>query len=416
MATSRSRSGSSAPHRGSRRWDIALYGASGFVGRQTVAYLARHAPDVRLVLAGRDAARLQAVAAAAGLSDAAVVVADAHDATALSALARQVHVVLSSAGPYSIFGSALVAACVDARTHYCDITGETTWVRELIDRHHEQAAATGARIVPFCGFDSVPADIGTWLLTREALARLGEPCVQVKAAYSMKGGFNGGTVATMLHIARTDTARRFHEPFLLNPVDSVPADVGTHQDPFAPHHDADFRAWVGPFVMGPINTRVVRRSAALAQARGDAGYGPGFRYQEFMRFGRGPAAAVAAAGFSAGLMGGLGLVNHAPGRRLAETLMPAPGEGPSEAQMDGGFFRCDLVAHTASGHELRARVADQGDPGNRATTKFVCESALALLQGPVDGPAGVMTPASALGDELVRRLRAAGMTVELRDA
>lgn len=404
-----------------RRWDVVIYGASGFVGRQAAAYLARHAPRLRVALAGRNEAKLRevaiAAAGAANIAPADVVVADAQDRAALRALAGQAHVVLACAGPFSIHGSEVVAACVAERAHYCDITGETTWVRGLIERHHAQALADGTCIVPFSGFDSVPADIGSWLLTRQALAEHGEPCLLVKAAYTMKGGFNGGTIATLLHIAKTDKTRSFHNPFLLNPEGLVPADVAAHQDPFAPHHDADFRAWVGPFLMGPINTRVVRRSAALALARGDRGYGADFHYQEFMRFGRGPAAAVAAASFSAGLMGGMGMVNHQAGRKLAERFMPAPGEGPSEAEMDGGFFRCDLVGYTTSGHTLRARVADLGDPGNRATTKFVCETALALLARDAKAQGergGVLTPASALGDALVARLRAAGMTLEIR--
>jgi short subunit dehydrogenase-like uncharacterized protein len=398
-----------------RRWTVVVYGASGFVGRQCAAYLARHAPGVKLALAGRDAAKLREVAAAAGLSEDDIVVADAHDAAALDALTARTRVLLSCAGPYSVYGSEVVAACVRQRTHYCDITGETTWVRGLIERHHEQAARDGTRIVPFCGFDSVPADIGTWLLTREALARFDEPCVNVKAAYVMKGGFNGGTLATLLHVAETDRKRSFFDPFLLNPKGSVPSDVAAHADPFAPHHDADFRAWVGPFVMGAINTRVVRRSAALALLSGDRGYGADFHYQEYMRFGRGPAAAVAAATFSAGLLSGAGMARLKPWRRLAQRFMPKPGEGPSVASMDSGFFRCDLVGYTSAGHALRARVADQGDPGNRATTKFVCEAALTLAGLDSQAPAGVLTPASALDGALVERLRQAGMTLEIRD-
>lgn len=401
-----------------RRWDIVVYGATGFVGRQAVAYLAAHAPGIKVALAGRNEAKLREAATAAGVPGADIVVANARDAAALDVLTAQTRVMLACAGPYSVHGSEVVAACVRQRTHYCDITGETTWVRGLIDRHHAQAARDGTRIVPFCGFDSVPADIGTWLLTREALTRFDEPCTNVKAAYTLKGGFNGGTIATALHTIETDRTRSFQKPFLLNPEGSVPADAAAHADPFAPHHDADFRAWVGPFVMGAINTRVVRRSAALALLAGDRGYGADFHYQEYMRFGRGPAAAVTAATFSAGLLSGVGLASIQPWRRLAMRFLPKPGEGPSKQSMDSGFFRCDLVGYTSGGHALRARVADQGDPGNRATTKFVCEAALALADtaaAPAGAPGGVLTPASALGDALVARLRAAGMLLEIRD-
>jgi short subunit dehydrogenase-like uncharacterized protein len=185
----------------------------------------------------------------------------------------------------------------------------------------------------------------------------------------------------------------------------------------APHRDADFDAWLGPFVMGPVNTRVVRRTAALMKARGDAAYGAHFSYQEYLRFGRGPLAAAAATGVSVGMGMGQAAMRFKTGRALARAVAVAPGEGPSERTMDGGSFRCELVGKTASGKVVRGRVAGQGDPGNRATTKFVCESALALaLQQPaLPGGAhggGVLTPASGLGAVLAQRLLAVGITVE----
>ena len=404
----------------SRPLDLVLFGATGFVGRQTVAYLAQHGQGLNWGLAGRDRTRLEAVraAAGAGAAHAAIVVADAGDAAALDALAAQARVVLSTAGPFALHGTALVEACVRQRTHYVDITGETPWVRSLIDRHDAQARADGTRIIPCCGFDSVPSDLGTWLLTQGMRDRFGEPCAEVNAAFSMRGGFNGGTVASMLNLMASGQGERLADPFLLNPPGTVPDATAPHRDPTRPRLHPDFRAWVGPFLMGAVNTRVVRRTVALMQARGDTALAPGFRYQEYQRFGPGPVAAVAAHV----LGGAFGLVPRLmrfdAGRRLAARLAPAPGEGPSEAQMDGGGFRCELVGHSSSGRVLRARVAMKGDPGNRATTVFVCESALALVRDgaelPPDG--GVLTPASALGPVLLRRLRAAGVTMELSAA
>lgn len=404
----------------SRSHDLILYGATGFVGRQTVAYLARHGAGLRWALGGRDAGRLEAVRAAAGpgAEQAGIVVADATDAAALDALASQARVVLSTAGPFALYGTALVDACVRHRTHYVDITGETPWVRSLIDRHDAQAREDGTRIIPCCGFDSVPSDLGTWLLTQGMRDRFAEPCAEVNAAFSMRGGFNGGTVASMLNLMDAGEGERLADPFLLNPAGTAPADAGRHRDPVRPRVHRDFRAWVGPFLMGPVNTRVVRRSVALLQARGDTACAPGFRYQEYQRFGPGPAAGAMAyaLGGAFGLM--QGLMRHPAGRRLAARIAPKPGEGPSEARMDNGGFRCELVGHSQSGRLLRARVAMKGDPGNRATTVFVCESALALArdidQLPPDG--GVLTPASGLGPVLVRRLRAAGVTMELSAA
>jgi short subunit dehydrogenase-like uncharacterized protein len=397
-----------------RPFDVVLYGASGFVGRQTVAYFAQRAGGLRWAVAGRTAARLQAVRQACGAARAGVVVADAADAAALDALAAQTHVVLSTAGPFARHGSKLVAACVRHGTHYVDITGETPWVREMIDRHHEAAARCGTRIVPGCGFDSVPSDLGAWQVAQALWQRHGERCASVKACYSLRGGLNGGTFASLVNMLETGRSRELADPFLLNPPGTAPADPLPHADPLAPHRDADFDAWLGPFFMGPINTRVVRRTVALS---GQAPFAPDFRYQEYLRFGRGPGAALAAAGVGFGTLAGQGALAFGPLRRLATALAPAPGEGPSERAMDRGSFRCDLIGVGERGTLQRGCIAGQGDPGNRATTTFVCESALALAVDAAALPGGaafggVLTPATAFGAVLAARLRGAGMTVE----
>jgi short subunit dehydrogenase-like uncharacterized protein len=263
-----------------RAYDVVLYGASGFVGRQTVAYFAQHAGHLRWALAGRNEARLKQAreAAGAGAAKAGLVVADAADDKALAALAAQTKVVASTAGPFALYGSALVAACVAHGTHYCDITGETLWVRAMIDRHHEQAAEQGTRIVPCCGFDSVPSDIGALLVAEAVKREGGERCISVKACHSIRGGLNGGTLASLLNIAEAGELDRLGDPFLLNPEGPLPADRRAHADPLAPRHDSDFDAWLAPFVMAAINTRIVRRSVALAGAR--SAYAPGMVYQE----------------------------------------------------------------------------------------------------------------------------------------
>ncbi len=393
-------------------FDVVLYGASGFVGRQTVAHFAAHAGGLRWALAGRNRDKLVAARTAAGpgAASAGIIVADAADAAALDALANSTRVVLSTAGPFALYGSELVKACVARRTHYVDITGETPWVRSMIDLHHDRAARDGTRIVPCCGFDSVPSDLGAFLVEQQ-LESLGEKCVQVKAAFSLRGGFNGGTLASALNMLDEGQTRRMADPWLLSPSgDERPVPTPADQDPFSPVHDADFDCWLGPFFMGPVNTRVVRRSAALL------GYGPQFHYQEYLRFGKGAGAALTAAGVSAGMMASQGALRLAPVRALARRFAPAPGEGPSEARMDKGSFRCALVGHGDRGARVRATVASRGDPGNRATTQMVCEAALALAQDESRLPGGkrrggVLTPASAFGDVLVQRLRALGMTL-----
>ena len=403
----------------SRTYDLVLYGATGFVGRQTVAYIAQHpevqASGLRWALAGRSREKLEAVRDACNAPQAGIVVAEAHDTQALAALALDAAVVLSTAGPFALYGSTLVAACVEHGTHYVDITGETPWVRDLIAQHDESARRNGARIIPFCGFDSIPSELSVHLAHATMRQRYGVPCISVKSAFSFRGGVNGGTLASLFNMLATGQAGALADPFLLNPVGTQPGDPAAHADPMGPRHDGDFDAWLGPFFMAPINTRVVRRSAALL------GYGPDFSYQEYLRLGRGPVAAVAATTLSMAAASQAAL-RFSPLRALAQKLSPAPGSGPSEARMDGGSFRCQWVGKSATGHTVRGVIADQGDPGNRATTKMLCESALALAlqrhELPNQRPGGrlhggLLTPASGMGEVLVQRLRKAGMALDV---
>jgi short subunit dehydrogenase-like uncharacterized protein len=406
------RSAKAGPGR-KRRYDVVLYGASGFVGRQTVAYFAQHAGGLRWALAGRNARKLEQ---ARGDANAGLIVADAADDDALAAVAAQTRVVLSTAGPFALHGSALVAACVEHGTHYCDITGETPWVRAMIDRHHARAAAQGTRIVPCCGFDSVPSDIGALLVADAVKHESGERCVRIKACHSIRGGLNGGTLASLLNIAEAGALDRLGDPFLLNPEGPWPADRGAHADPLAPRHDSDFDAWLAPFVMAAINTRIVRRSVALTPSRGSP-YAPGLVYQEFLRTGRGPLGAALAAGMAGGIGVGIVGMRSSVWRAAMRKLLPAPGEGPSERAMDNGSFACELIGESENGTQVRGRIAGRGDPGNRATTLFACEAAMALAGDARKLPGGakrggVLTPATALGLPYAKRLAAAGMTVE----
>lgn len=411
-----------------RQFDVVLFGATGFVGRQTAAYFAGHADvkssGLRWALAGRNQAKLEEVRKnTVGAKDAGVVVAAADDIAALNALAKNARVVLSTAGPFALYGEQLVAACVRHGTHYVDITGETPWVSGLIAQHHATAARQGTRIIPFCGFDSVPSDLGAFMLVQAMQANYGTPCVDVKAAFSLKGGVNGGTLASLFNLMGSAQAAAMRNVFLLNPPGTQPAHIAAHADPVLPAHDRQFNAWLGPFFMSVVNTRVVRRSAALLG--NSVGYGEGngadFHYQEYLRVGRGLTAAAAASTLS-GSMAISQLAMKLPAmRKLVAAVAPKAGYGPSVASMDGGSFRCELVATNAAGNEMRGLIADQGDPGNRATTKMVCEAALCLALefdslpgGSTAG--GVLTPATALGNTLVQRLRRAGMQLSVNES
>lgn len=403
-----------------RDYDVVLYGASGFTGKQTVAYFAQHAPNVRWALAGRNREKLAAVKAETGVK-ADILVADSQDQAALDAIAARAQVVLTTAGPFALYGTKLVDACVRHQTHYVDITGETVWVRELIDRYHAEAAKTGTRIIPFCGFDSIPSDLGAYLIARHIQQQFGSACRSVKAYFQMAGGLNGGTLATAFNLYESGQAALARNPFLLNPTkdDTRPAHyrnaVQQNQDPVAPHYDSELGAWVAPFVMGPINTRVVRRSQALFN-EWQAGYGADFTYQEYTKF-NGPLGWLPAAGLATGATV-FELALQSPLRPFLKTVLPAPGQGPSEKTMNEGWFRCELLGIAADGRQVRGVIKDKGDPGNRATVKFLCESALCLVGDVIELPGGakrggLLTPATGLGDVLVGRLRKAGMVLEV---
>ena len=387
-----------------RKYDLVLYGASGFTGRQTVEYCRQFAPPgLRWAIAGRNRSKLESVNSAR----ADVLVADAQDDHALNSLAEQARVVLSTAGPFSLYGTKLVDACARNRTHYCDITGETPWIRQQIDRHHAQAAADGTRIVPGCGFDSIPSDFGAWLMSRHVHEQLQSECVSVAAYFRVGGGINGGTLASLFHMLETNQMVIARDPFLLDPDPAAHSaeERSRNADPTGVHYDEDLKKWVGPFLMGSINTRVVRRTQALLGTR--------FDYQEYSKFGSSRTArstVVAGKVFESIAASGIG-------RRILKRLLPKPGEGPSQKVMDGGFFECEFVATATSGRRARGILKGQGDAGNRITVKCLCESAFVLALShtanadlrPLRG-GGVLTPVTGLGEELVVRLAKAGIT------
>jgi short subunit dehydrogenase-like uncharacterized protein len=388
-----------------RKYDIVLYGASGFTGRQTVEYCRRFAPPgLRWAIAGRNRAKLESVNSA-GVD---VLVADAQDDEALQQLAEQARVVATTAGPFSLYGTQLVDACVRSRTHYCDITGETPWVRGLIDRHHAQAQADGTRIVPSCGFDSIPSDFGAWLVSRRIREVSASECVSVSAYFRLGGGFNGGTLASYFNLMETGQIAIARDPFLLDP------DPGAHTaeerarnaDPAGVRYDAELQAWTAPFLMGSVNTRVVRRTQALQGTR--------FDYQEYSKFNRASRARVV-------VFGGKvfdSISGSRLGRRTIRRFLPQPGEGPSEEVMNAGFFKCEFIGLATSGARVRGIFKGQGDAGNRITVKCLCESAFVLALGASDslraksGFGGVLTPVTGLGEELMGRLAGAGITFE----
>ena len=387
---------------------LILFGATGYTGRHAARYLLTHAPaDLPLAFAARDRRRLAEVVAGLGPAAARVelIEADVSDAASIDAMVRRAQVVITTVGPYAKYGSVVVDACVRHRVDYADITGETPWVRDMIDAHHEAAAASGTRIVPCCGMDSVPSDIGAMFVARAVQEQLGRPCVEVRSALKFRGGVSGGTIASMLNMGASGQTRRLADPQLL----SLPEELGAR-------YDDDLKTWTAPFVMAPVNTRVVRRSVSLERSFG-AAYGPSFRYSEAM------ATRSRTASFTAGLaLGGLVAATSNPlGRALVGRFAPKPGEGPSDEALERGFMHYRFVGIADDGRRLFAEMKAAGDPGYKVTITMFVEAglALALERGALPGGpgrGGVLTPATALGETYRKRLYAAGVTTDIVDA
>jgi len=406
-----------------RELDVAVFGATGFTGRLVAGYLAEHAPGgVRIGLAGRSEKRLADVRAQLPPVASAwpLLVADSADPASLAALAQAAQVVVSTVGPYRRQGLALVEACAAAGTDYVDLTGEVLFIRDSINRCHQTAAGTGARIVHCCGFDSIPSDLGVLLLHQAAEADgAGDLEDTTLVVTALKGGVSGGTLASMM--GQLDEVRAtpglgqvVDDPYALSPDRAAEPDLGDERDLSRPSYDPALRMWLGPFAMAGINTRVVRRSNALQ----DWAYGRRFRYRETTGFGSGPAAPLLGTAASMAFRSLEAGLAFGPSRALLGRLLPAAGEGPSDKTRRNGYFRIQVHTRTAAGIRYVARVEARGDPGYAATSVMLSQSALclALDRDRLPGLTGVLTPASGMGAALISRLSAAGLTLTARPA
>lgn len=406
-----------------RKYDVIVWGATGFTGRLVAGYLARRAAsglELRVALAGRNQAKLEGVrtelaAQTPSAAELDLLQADSMDQASLEALAAQTHVLCTTVGPYAKIGEAAVAACVAQRTHYCDLTGEPQFIRRMIDRHHEAAKADGTRIVHCCGYDSIPSDIGTWMLHERAVELGGRLKEAHYFAGETKGGFSGGTAASMLNALEEaqkdrDTRRVLAKPYSLYPEGEPPGLDGSDQQNV--RFDKGLGMWTAPFLMGPINTKVVRRSNALMEFP----YGRDFRYSEAMSTGKGMKGWTRAVAVT-GALGGFVAAASQPTlrKKVVERFLPKPGEGPSQHDRESGFFVSRFVGVAeVDGNDvtLRGKVKGQQDPGYGETSKMLGESAitLALDRDTLGTPGGVTTPAASMGAPLLSRLRDAGMT------
>jgi short subunit dehydrogenase-like uncharacterized protein len=385
-----------------RSFDLVIYGATGFTGALVAEYLHQTQSSLSWAIAGRSQRKLDLLKDKINAPDLETIVADSESSDDMRRLVTSTRVVISTVGPYARFGTPLVEACAAEGTHYCDLTGEPQWMASIFERVSPLAEETGARLIHCCGFDSIPSDLGVFVAQQRMMNQHGLFATKVSGRMGKsKGAVSGGTVASMLlavEQAVSDPIARkvLNDPYGLYPSELSPGSDGPDQR--GVRWDDRFESWTGPFVMAAINSKVVRRSNALASLV----YGADFSYDESLLVDNRRSGLLMAGGMSIG-MAALAIP---PLRRLISKRLPQPGEGPSVSERENGFFEFFVHAHHPTDSEKDVRICVKGkrDPGYGATSRMLAQAGLSLAFDDLDVEGGIWTPASALGNHLVNRL------------
>lgn len=391
------------------KYDIVIWGASSFVGKLVAQYLTEHYGDTyHIALAGRNHDKLSDVNREYCQSKWPLLIGDAQDPEFLTEMAVATKLVISTVGPYALYGSPLVKACVEQGVDYCDLTGEPQWIWQMLQEHEQKAKQTGARIMHCCGFDSIPSDLGVYHIQQQAKQQHDSYCKQVHYRFkASKGGFSGGTVASMLNAIKQITqdkakARILKTPYAL--VSDKPDNLPYQKAVKGLEKDQNTGHYLVPFIMASINTKVVHRTNYLLGYPWQAE----FLYDEAMQLGKGFKGWSKGLGLVAGLSAFALTASFSFTRNLLEKyVVPKPGEGPSETLVKNGFFKVELIGQMNNGETITTQVTGQGDPGYGSTCKMISETACLLLESDkARTGVGFLTPASALGTELIDRLQA----------
>ena len=388
----------------SKKYKIVIFGATGFTGELCAKFMSERYSEIPMAIAGRSQEKLEKIKAKHNLSFP-IIVADAFDVDALDKMCKDAEVVLSTAGPYHKYGSDLLGACVKNGCHYVDITGESFWIKDMIEKHHTEAGEKGLRIINACGFDSAPSDLGVFYAINQVVGSV----KSVQCFQAWKGEASGGTMETMFSSMDAKLAKGGLGKFSLNPKNSISENQKKNtSDKIKVQKIPHLGGWTGPFVMALPNTRVVRRSAALSKTIGKH-YGDDFVYSEGAYYSkRGAARKVTFMTIA------LGLIIVSPLRKLLRGFFRKPGEGPSQEAMDSGFFKSRFLVETQDGFRAFS-MSSSGDPGYKMTSRMACESALCLaVENPDELPGGagfggLLTPSIGLGNVLIKRLKNIGV-------
>jgi short subunit dehydrogenase-like uncharacterized protein len=405
----------------SAKYDIVIFGATSFVGEILTGYMMKQYGcngDIKWAVAGRSESKLNDIKALHNAQNIPHIVADAANEAQLKEMVSHARVIISTVGPYALYGEPLVKECAETGTDYCDLTGEVQWYKRMVDKYEVVAQKSGARIVHCSGFDSIPSDMGVYFLQQQAQQKFGKFCNNVSNRVAkILGGASGGTVASMTNIAKEAGKDAALRKELQNPYSICPSD---HPYKLRQHNvtgaefDNDFNAWIGPFVMAAVNTRVVHRSNALL----DSAYGEDFKYSEAMLMGKGSKGKSRARYMGWGLNIFMILAAMGPSRWVLERfVLPKPGEGPTPKEQLEGMYDMRFVGKTDSGNKIKVKVTGDRDPGYGSTAKMLGEAAMCLALLPKEEKAGgFWTPSTAYGMSLVNRLTEnAGLTFEVLD-
>lgn len=385
-----------------RDFDIVVYGATGFTGALVAEYLQTHHSEIRWAIAGRSPSKLESVKKQLGNAELPTIEADSGSAVDMAHLAGTAKVIISTVGPYAQHGTKLLEACAAEGTHYCDLTGEPQWMAAVFEKVSDMAEESGARLVHCCGFDSIPSDLGVFVAQKIMRERHGVYATHVSGRMGpSKGAVSGGTVASMLlameqGVSDPIARKALNNPYALYPAELDPGVDGADQK--GVKWDDNFDSWTGPFVMAAVNSKVVRRSNALASLI----YGADFAYDEAMLTTNRRSALLLAGGMGAGMLA----FAIGPLRRMIAKKLPQPGEGPSPSERENGFFEFFVHAKHPDSTQKDVRVAVKGkrDPGYGATSRMIAQAGLCLAFDDLDVEGGIWTPATALGVHLVDRL------------
>lgn len=375
-----------------RPYDIVVYGATGYTGRLVAEYLAHHyqGKGPKWAMAGRSAAKLAEVRDLIGApADTPLIVANSDDAASMKALAESTRVVVTTVGPYQLYGEPLLAACVDAGTDYADLCGEPAWMRQMVDKYHEAAKASGARVAFSSGFDSIPFDLGVFMLQKEAKARHGSPAPRVKGRVrAMQGTFSGGTAASLTETMKAVAKNPKLIAILQSPFGLTPGFEGPSQPlGLVPEYEESEGKWAAPFIMATINTKNVHRTNFLLGHP----YGADFKYDEMVLTSAGEVGQKLAHGMAEMLKNPFG------------AKPPKPGEGPSKEERENGFYDVLFIGEWPDGKTIRYGVKGRYDPGYGSTSRMIAETGIALLDCKAEG--AISLPGALLGEALVKRLR-----------